>query len=63
MSRFGDSFEIATSFYGLEADDGRVVFPGLNKHSQRNLYTKCFRNRITKNCWLFSLVNHMCLIV
>lgn len=48
MSRFGDSFEIATSFYGLEADDGRVIFPGLNKHSQRNLFLSASETELLK---------------
>ena len=33
ISRFGDSFEIATSFCDFATDDGQVIFPGLSKHS------------------------------
>lgn len=32
ISRFGDSFEIATSFCGFTTDDDQVTLPGLSEH-------------------------------
>lgn len=59
-SRFRDPFEIGTSFCGFQLMLVRCYSQGLTSIPKEAYISKCLTNKITKNCWLFSVVNHTC---